>query len=129
MLVTFKSEADADIVMYRKHAEPILQMAMRDLPPNTFDAIIGGDRVTHGKPHPESYLVAADTLGVDPTRSVAFEDSPEGCASAQGAGCFVVAINFHQRHESAPGRMPVDTLEALTWKGVVGEYERWVAAR
>lgn len=26
MLVTFKSDADADIVMYRKHAEPILQM-------------------------------------------------------------------------------------------------------
>jgi hypothetical protein len=31
MLVTFKSEADADIVMYRKHAEPILQMLGKDV--------------------------------------------------------------------------------------------------
>ena len=31
MLVTFKSDADADIVMYRKHAEPILQMLGKDV--------------------------------------------------------------------------------------------------
>lgn len=31
MLVTFKSDADADIVMYRKHAEPILKLLGKDV--------------------------------------------------------------------------------------------------
>ena len=59
MLVTFKSEADADIVMYRKHAEPILQMLGKDvergiLTPEelpqaiaTLEAAIEADRRAH----------------------------------------------------------------------------------
>ncbi|MBI5781574.1 MAG: DUF1840 domain-containing protein [Rhodocyclales bacterium] len=31
MLVTFKSDADADIFMYRKHAEPIVQLLGKDV--------------------------------------------------------------------------------------------------
>ena len=31
MLVTFKSDADADVVMYRKHAEPIVQLLGKDV--------------------------------------------------------------------------------------------------
>lgn len=110
-------------------AESILQAGIDTLPSNPFDVVVAGDQVTRGKPHPEPYATAASRLGLDPAQCIAFEDSPEGRDSAEAAGCFVVAINFHHPHEPAPGRMPVDTLEGLAWEGVVGEYERWMVAR
>jgi HAD superfamily hydrolase (TIGR01509 family) len=109
--------------------EAILRAAMSGLDRIPFAEIVGGDHVERGKPHPEPYLTAAARLGVDPASCVAFEDSLEGRASAEAAGCFVVAIHFHYPHDSAHGRMPVSTLEALPWEGVVGEFERWVASR
>ena len=36
------------------------------LAPITFQAVITGDAVEHGKPHPQPYLLAAEALGVDP---------------------------------------------------------------
>ncbi|AWB90587.1 hydrolase [Salinibacterium hongtaonis] len=60
-----------------------------------FDAVISGDSVTHGKPHPEPYLHAASLLGVDPTECVALEDSPTGIASAVAAGMATIGIPAH----------------------------------
>jgi len=57
-----------------------------------FDLTIAGDEVVHAKPHPEPYLLAASRLGVDPARCVVLEDSPAGVASAEAAGCAVVAV-------------------------------------
>jgi HAD superfamily hydrolase (TIGR01509 family) len=57
-----------------------------------FATTLAGDEVTHGKPHPEPFLTAAARLGVDPRRCVALEDSPAGVASAEAAGCAVVAV-------------------------------------
>jgi beta-phosphoglucomutase-like phosphatase (HAD superfamily) len=42
------------------------------------------------KPAPDPYQVACERLGADPGRSVAFEDSPIGVASAKAAGLWVV---------------------------------------
>lgn len=107
----------------------ILEDAIAALDPNLFSTVVGGDSVTWGKPHPEPYLTAAARLGVPARDCVAFEDSREGRAAAEAAGCFVVAINFNYPHSSAPGRMPVDTLQALGWGGVVEEFARWTAGR
>lgn len=62
------------------------------LPPDIFSAVVTGDLVTRGKPHPEPYLMAAEMLGVDPQHCVALEDSPTGTASARAAGCVTIAI-------------------------------------
>lgn len=51
-----------------------------------FAATISGDDVTHGKPHPEPYLLAAQALGVVPGRCAALEDTAAGLASARAAG-------------------------------------------
>jgi riboflavin kinase len=51
-----------------------------------------GDEVAAGKPSPDVYLLAAQRLGVDPTRCVAIEDSPTGCRAARAAGIAVVAV-------------------------------------
>jgi HAD superfamily hydrolase (TIGR01509 family) len=57
-----------------------------------FQVTVAGDEVEHGKPHPQPYLVAAERLGLDPARCVVIEDSPSGVASAESAGCAVVAV-------------------------------------
>lgn len=44
------------------------------------------------KPAPDIYQLAIDALHVDPSRSVAIEDSPNGVAAAKSAGMACVAI-------------------------------------
>ncbi len=44
------------------------------------------------KPEPTSYRLACTRLGIDPARSVAVEDSPNGVAAARGAGLYTVAV-------------------------------------
>lgn len=57
-----------------------------------FDAIAGGDEVARGKPDPALYRLAAQRLGVDPGRCVAFEDSENGARAALAAGAHVVVV-------------------------------------
>jgi HAD superfamily hydrolase (TIGR01509 family) len=57
-----------------------------------FRCIAGGDEVTHGKPDPALYLLAAARLGVAPQDCIAFEDSENGARAAQAAGVRVVIV-------------------------------------
>ena len=57
-----------------------------------FRCIAGGDEVTHGKPDPALYLLAAARLGVAPEDCIAFEDSENGARAAQAAGVRVVIV-------------------------------------
>jgi HAD superfamily hydrolase (TIGR01509 family) len=57
-----------------------------------FAAVIGGDAVTHGKPHPEPYLAATRLLGRSPSACWAVEDSDAGVRAAHGAGLFVLQV-------------------------------------
>jgi HAD superfamily hydrolase (TIGR01509 family) len=65
---------------------------VKALPPDSFDVVITGDEVTHGKPHPEPYLMAAARLGVRAKDCIAIEDSPTGVRSAVAAGCRTFAV-------------------------------------
>ena len=57
-----------------------------------FDALAGGDEVTHGKPAPDVYLLAADRLGSRPEACVALEDSENGVRAAVSAGMRCIAV-------------------------------------
>jgi len=59
---------------------------------SVFRAIVTGDEVARRKPAPDVYLEAARRLGVDPSRTIAIEDSAPGIASARAAGMPTVAI-------------------------------------
>ena len=73
----------------RHHAQQILtQLGLLE----SCGAIAGGDEVTHGKPAPDIYLLAAERLGVLPVKCLALEDSAPGCQSAAAAGMMVVAV-------------------------------------
>lgn len=73
---------------YRSLASAVVDV----LPAGTFGAVVTGDEVTHGKPHPEPYLTAAATLGVRPQDCVVIEDSATGVRSGLAAGCAVVGV-------------------------------------
>jgi HAD superfamily hydrolase (TIGR01509 family) len=49
------------------------------------------DTSTH-KPEPEPYRAVLEALQVSPGEAIAFEDSPNGVASAKAAGIFCVAV-------------------------------------
>ena len=57
-----------------------------------FRVIVTGDDVTHRKPNPEGYLLAASRLGIAPAGCVAIEDSQHGLAAAKAAGMKAIAI-------------------------------------
>jgi HAD superfamily hydrolase (TIGR01509 family) len=48
--------------------------------------------VTHGKPHPEIYQLAARRLAVEPGAMLVLEDSQAGCRAAVTAGAVAVAV-------------------------------------
>ena len=76
---------------YRRFVAPVLAA----LPPGSFAAVVTGDAVSLGKPHPEPYLKAARDLGVSPLDCLAIEDSNTGARSAEAAGCTVLVVPNH----------------------------------
>ncbi|NAZ74972.1 HAD-IA family hydrolase [Kineococcus sp. T13] len=78
--------------------------------PGAFAVVVSGDEVARGKPAPDPYLRAAQLLGVDAQRCVAIEDSPTGVASAEAAGCRVIACPHMVAIPPAPGRSRVASL-------------------
>lgn len=79
-----------------------------------FNAVVTGDAVTHGKPHPEPYLRAAEMLGVNPADCLAIEDSATGANSANAAGCQVVVVPNFVHVPDAPRRTFLSTLQGVT---------------
>ena len=73
---------------YRSVAAAFIDQA----PAGVFSAVVTGDEVTHGKPHPEAYLTAAARLGVPIADCLAVEDSPSGVGSALACGAVPVGI-------------------------------------
>ncbi len=91
---------------YRRFVDPVL----RRLPRDTFAAVVTGDVVTQGKPHPEPYRRAAADLGVAPGECLAIEDSNTGARSAVAAGCPVLCVPHHVPVLAGPGRVFADSL-------------------
>ena len=79
-----------------------------------FDVLVCASDVTATKPDPEPYLLAAKLVGVDPEDCFALEDSPNGVASAEAAGCRVFAVPSLVPIPPAPGRTVVRSLLDLT---------------
>jgi len=72
-----------------KNAKTVVQLLhIRD----EFDAIVDGTMITHTKPHPEIFLMAAQMLGVDPANCVVFEDAEAGIEAAIAAGMKCVGV-------------------------------------
>ncbi|MBI3468118.1 MAG: HAD family phosphatase [Planctomycetes bacterium] len=57
-----------------------------------FAFVLSAEDVTHGKPHPEIYLAAAERFDIAPREMLVLEDSQAGLRSAKAAGALCVII-------------------------------------
>jgi HAD superfamily hydrolase (TIGR01509 family) len=57
-----------------------------------FASIASLEDIQRGKPDPQVFLVAARKAGVEPSRSVVFEDAPVGIQAAKAAGMRAVGV-------------------------------------
>lgn len=73
----------------RAHAEKLL--AQHQLL-EQLGALVTASDVRHGKPHPETFLTAAQQLGVAPEHCVVFEDTEIGRQAAQRAGMDCILV-------------------------------------
>ncbi len=65
-----------------------------------FHTTLAAEDVTHGKPHPEIYLTAAERLGVAPHEMLVLEDSHAGTTAGVSAKAVVVSVpNDHSRYQ------------------------------
>lgn len=93
---------------YERFAEVVVTQAGGAL-----SVVVTGDQVTHGKPHPEAYLTAADRLGVAIEDCVAVEDSVPGIGSAMASGARVLAVQSHVPLPVLPGLSRATSLELV----------------
>ncbi len=88
-----------------------------------FPVIVSAQDVKHGKPHPESYLLALAKLNemnaadsdIEPAQCVVIEDSLHGIASARSAGmrCLAVTSSYPRSVLTGKADRVVDNLEGL----------------
>jgi len=84
------------------------------VPEGTFTVIVTGDKVSKGKPDPEAYTTAVETLGVRAADCVAIEDSIPGVHAAVAAGVPTIAVPHVTAVPQIHGATHIDTLVGLT---------------
>ena len=58
----------------------------------SFDVIVTGDMVSHAKPHPECFLLAAHLAGCSIKDCFVFEDSMNGLKAGLASGAKVIGL-------------------------------------
>lgn len=112
-LLTALGEAGVPSALVTMSWRSLAEAVVTALPEGTFTAVVTGDEVEHGKPHPEPYLAAARTLGVEVRDCVAIEDSPTGVRSAVAAGVPTLAVPHVVPVPLTAGAVQVPTLQGL----------------
>ena len=73
--------------------------------------------ITHGKPDPECYNLAAQKLGVEPLECVVFEDASVGVLAGKNANMKVIAVpNQYNKGDEAflQADLVLDNLRDIT---------------
>lgn len=61
-----------------------------------FATIVDPDSLSKGKPDPEIFLAAADSIGVLPQNAIGFEDAQSGIDGLKAAGIYAVGLSASQ---------------------------------
>lgn len=80
--------AIATATNYERANEHLTLAGVRDC----FENIICASNVKHGKPSPDIYIYACNSIGLDPKNCAALEDSPNGIRAAYSAGCLPIVV-------------------------------------
>lgn len=76
--------------------------------------LITAEDVDYGKPHPQGYIKAMDSLGVSPADAIVFEDAPAGLAAGRAAGARVIGIASASDGQGADGALWLADFTALS---------------
>ena len=57
-----------------------------------FDAIVDPATLTKGKPDPEIFVKAAESIGIKPEEAIGFEDAQAGIAGIKACGMYAIGI-------------------------------------
>jgi beta-phosphoglucomutase family hydrolase len=80
-----------------------------------FQVIVSGEEVTHGKPDPSIFLLAAERLGQAPQDCLVIEDAHVGITAARRAGMPVLAVaTTHPLSELQNADSAVESLSLVT---------------
>ena len=90
-----------------------------------FKALVIGDELAHGKPHPMPYLEGLRAVSAAAALSVAFEDSRSGIQSASAAGIATIGIRTSLGHADMVAAGAVTTAANFDDPELVG----WSARR
>ena len=88
-----------------------------------FDVIVTSERVKHGKPNPDCYLLAAAELGKEASECLVFEDSLNGIKAANAAGARVIGVTT----SLSPDLLHDSTIDTIPdFRGVgIDDINRW----
>jgi beta-phosphoglucomutase len=81
-----------------KNAKTVIQLLHI---PDAFDVVVDGTMITHSKPHPEIFLLAAERLDVLPSECLVFEDAEAGVEAAIAAGMKCVGVGSQDQLHKA----------------------------
>jgi len=83
------------VVSASKNCRDVLRVAgIEDLFEVRVDGVVAEERGLRGKPAPDTFLAAAEALGVEPDRAAVFEDAVSGAAAGRAGGFgWVVGID------------------------------------
>jgi phosphoglycolate phosphatase len=93
-----------------------------------FTALVIGDELEHGKPHPMPYLEGLRAVNAAANLSLAFEDSRSGVQSASAAGIATVGIRTSLGHAdmvAAGAAMTAKTFDDPELVKLVGTTMNW----
>lgn len=85
-------QAKLAIATSSERANVQLKMSYHQELLDMFQVVVTGDEVTNGKPAPDIFLLAAQRIGVSPSKCIVVEDSPFGVQGGVAAGCYTLAI-------------------------------------
>ena len=102
-LVTMAYKSVADFVAESAH-------------PAAFQAVIAGNDVIRGKPHPEPYLRAVGALRVNPADCLAIEDTRIGAESATAAGIPTLVISDQSGQSILASTATRRSLEGISYQ-------------
>ena len=116
-------ERGAKLAMVTSSDNVKMEALRRKLPEifGWFDAVVHGDMVTHGKPHPEPYLTGARLLALPATRCAVVEDALTGIEAGHRAGAYVIGMtDTPGREANAPvADLTCDTLSEINPDSVI----------
>ncbi|WP_329619544.1 HAD family phosphatase [Streptomyces sp. NBC_01255] len=109
-LLTALHAAGIPTALVSASPRPVVDTVLDAIGRHWFTLSVAAGETPRTKPHPDPYRAALTALGAAPASCVAVEDTPTGVASAEAAGCGVVAVPSLTTIPPAPRRTVVSSL-------------------